>query len=41
MMIRATKGIVVAMCLLADYRVVSGLPDEDIVKYASLIKREC
>jgi hypothetical protein len=40
-MIQATKGIVEAVCLLADCRVVNGLPDEDIVKYASLSKREC
>jgi hypothetical protein len=44
-MIRATKGIVAVVYLLADCRVVSGLPDEDIVKDimkdASLAKREC
>jgi hypothetical protein len=40
-MIRATKGIVAAMCLLADCRFVSGLLDEDIVTDASLAKREC
>jgi hypothetical protein len=27
--------------LLVDCRVVSGLPEEDIVKYTSLDKREC
>jgi hypothetical protein len=41
LMIRATEGIVAVVCLLADCRVVSGLPDEDIVKDASLAKREC
>jgi hypothetical protein len=40
-MIRATKGIVAVVCLLTDCGVVSGLPDEDIVKDASLTKREC
>jgi hypothetical protein len=40
-MIKATKGNVAAVCLLADCRVVSGLPDEDIMKDASLAKREC
>jgi hypothetical protein len=41
MIIRATKAIVATVCLLEDCRVVSELPDEDIVKYASLAKREC
>jgi hypothetical protein len=40
-MIRATEGIVAAMCLLADCRVVNGLPDENAMKDASLAKREC
>jgi hypothetical protein len=40
-MIRATKGIVAVVCLLSDCRVVNGLLDEDIVKDASLAKREC
>jgi hypothetical protein len=40
-MIQATKGIVAVVCMLEDCRVVSGLPDEDIVKDASLDKREC
>jgi hypothetical protein len=41
LMIQATEGIVVAVCLLVDCRVVSGLLDEDIVKDVSLAKREC
>jgi hypothetical protein len=40
-MIRATEGIVAVMYVLSDCRVVSGLLDEDIVKDASLAKREC
>jgi hypothetical protein len=40
-MIRATKGIIVAMCMLLGCRVVSGLPDEYIMKDVSLAKREC
>jgi hypothetical protein len=40
-MIRATEGIVVAVCLLEDCRVVIGLLDGDIVKDVSLAKREC
>jgi hypothetical protein len=40
-MIRAIEGIVAVVCLLEDYRVVSGLPDEDIVKDVSLSKKEC
>jgi hypothetical protein len=40
-MTRATEGIVAAMCMLSDSRVVSGLLDEDIMKDTSLAKREC
>jgi hypothetical protein len=40
-MIQATKIIVAVVWLLADCKVVSGLLDEDIVKDASLAKREC
>jgi hypothetical protein len=40
-MIQATEGIVATVCLLAYCKVVSGLPNEDIVKDASLAKREC
>jgi hypothetical protein len=40
-MIRATEGIVADVCLLADCKVVNGLPDEDIVKDASCYRSVC
>jgi hypothetical protein len=41
LIIQSMKHIVAFVFLLANCRVVSGLPDEDIMKDASLSKREC